>query len=425
MTLLNEDLILEYLIENLSHSLSKKYGLTTIIMLDYCYKSDENIPQNYLEGFVSNVLSKKVNSPSKQLNLDESEIDDCLFLESYKRLLSDKSKNLIKYAKTANDFKIIVAIDMLSKKVKDSEQFLDSHGNLESKVFNLARSYEKAKLGKELKKDIALIQDHFFMINEYIKKPLSKKLIKNLCRVKKELKDKSKIYSKSSSNRHALEIHMLIHNSQILIDNRLKGHIIKINKRYDNIQKSFADGIWDNVKRINTLSNLSYDLENIKSDYKLISCKTGIKNCNSLSLKINGVIDCYNHVQDLKEEFKEIKNKVMDDYKELKTIFEDNINSNSVRNINNIYHNLKNLAGKSFPDYVPENLVEDYYSSINKTRDFSKQKCIKRIQYLINKSSAYRKKVDKSFISWRTEKFAKRLEEYNHELEVWSKCQIT
>ena len=424
MTELNDELILEYLIENVSKNLIKNYPIEEILILDYCYKKNESIPKAYFSDFVSKVLNKQINSSSKKININKTDVVDCLFLESYNNLLSNRTKGLIKYAKSAKDFKAIVIIDTVSKKVDNHSKILNIEDSLDSKVFNLVKAYSEADFKRKIKSEYLRLQEYSLEINSDLEKRLDDKFIKKLGSIKKDLNAKDKFYSKFSNNESVFEIKSLIRELKDRIDSPLKKYIHNVDKKYNKIKKKLEDHVWDTEKRINRLITLSTKIEPVKKKYRLVSHRTGVKLCNSLEREIKNHIDNYNCIRDTKEGFKRAKNDISDYYKEIKSIFKDDINSSSVRKLNSIYSNIKRLSNKSFPDFIPSNEIESYYFNIKKVRDFVKKKYVNRVKNLVNKSSKYRAKIDKSLFSWKTKKFVEKLEGFNYELTTWSKCRI-
>ncbi|MBM3200025.1 hypothetical protein FJZ53_03730, partial [Candidatus Woesearchaeota archaeon] len=68
MAAVNDNTLLEYLVENLDSSLSSKYPTKTLLALDYCFKSSERIPQDWLSGIASRVNDKRVNNSSRNIS---------------------------------------------------------------------------------------------------------------------------------------------------------------------------------------------------------------------------------------------------------------------------------------------------------------------------------------------------------------------
>jgi len=420
----NDDLILEYLIENIDPNLNKKHSLKTILMLDYCYKKDEKIPQNIIPEIISKVINKQINNSSKPLNLDESNLNDCLFLDAFDSYLSSKTKSLAKDAKTPKDFKAITIIDEFSKRIDGSEKILNSPNSLDSKVFNFAKMYQNSNLNKELNKEYLKMKEYFLRVNDNLRKPLTQDIIGEFSKIKKELEEKQRVYSKYPDTEVVFEIQSLIRDTNSAIDNKLNDFISNINPKYNKVKKIFEDGIWDSERKINRLINLRSELKDAKDKYRLGAYKEGIGLCNSLDRKIKETISNYNYIKDKKEEFQDVKRLISDYYGEMHSIFGSDIDFSSVRRINSIYSNLKRLSDKNFHECVPSAWQEDYYLKIDAAMDYIEQKCNKRATYLVNKSSKYRQKIDSSFFSWKTKKFTERLKEYDYELEAWSKCRM-
>lgn len=423
MSKLNNDIVLEYLIESLN-GLDKKYALRDVLLLDYCYKKNEMIPNDYFSGFISKILDKQVNSPANHIGLDESNLVDCLFLESYKSLLSNKVKKLIGKAKTAQDFKAILAIDVLVKLVDNPDSVLVSPASLDSKVYSLVKTYEENNFEKNLKEEYAKMRKYSLMINDDLKKPFSEELAEKFKNVKKDLDEKLETYSRYPDKGFVSEFQSLIRGMNSSIDNKFKNYLSSVDQKYAKIKKNFEDGVWDNEKRINKLISLRSKLKDIHARYQLVSHNEGSKLCSSLHRRISKIIDDYNYVRDVKEEFQEVKRKVFDYRKEAGSIFKGGIDFSSVRDLNRIYSNLKQLSNKRFPGCVPSTWQGDYYSSLEKSMQDIKKKCVKRINYVAKQSSKYRQKIGGSFLSWQTRKFIKVLGKYEDELEAWSKCRV-
>lgn len=424
MSKLNEDLILEYLVENINQNLSKNFSVKDVLMLDYCYKKNDSISKDFFSGFVSKVINKQLNNASKPINLNGENLVDCLFLESYKNLLSNKTKNLIKNARTAQDFKAIIAIDVLSDKINNPDKILISPYSLDSKIFNLTREYEESNFEDVMKKEYMKIREYFLKVDDDLKNPLNRDLVKKFNQIRNELNEKFKAYSRYSDRGIVFEIQSLITDINKAIDSKLNSHVQNIDQRYSKVKRVFEDGVWDSEKRINKLISLRSEIKDIQSKYQLVFHKEGVRRCDSLDCKIKELIENYNYVKDVCEEFKAVERKISDYYGEVDSIFREDINFSSVRKLNRIYSNLRKLSNKKFPDYVAGNWQENYYSNLGKTKDFIKRKCVNRVDYLLNQSSKYRKKISNSFFSWQTRKSAEKLENYNNELEAWSICQV-
>jgi len=422
MSRLSEDLGLEYLVENVS--LGREYSVKTVLMLDYCYKNGEKVPKDYFSGFISKIVNKQVNNHSKPINLDESNLDHCLFLECFKSLLSSKTEGLVKAARTSQDFKAIIAIDLLCKKVDNPERILNSLISLESKVFDLVKAYQEANFEKNIKKEYSRMKEYSLMVNSDLKKPLNNELVHKLSKVKKDLDEMLKAYSKYPNTNLVSDVKKLVMDTKNAIDNRLKSYTEDAYHRYNKIKRIFEEGVWDSRRRINRLVGLRSELQDIKSKYQLMLHTKGVENCGSLDSKIKNAIYEYEYVQDKKEEFQDVKRKASDYYKEINYIFNEEICLSSIKRINSIYSDLRSLSNKEFNECVPPTWREDYYSNLERTMRFIKQKCVKRASFLINQSSKYRQKIDSSLFSWQTIKYAKRLEKCNTELEALSKCQI-
>lgn len=422
MSSFNEDLVSKYLIENISPDLTKEYSLKTVLMLDYCYKKNENIPKNITLGIISKITSKQVNNSSKTLNLEESSLDDILFLESFKSLLSDKTKSLVKDAKTAKDFKALIIVDEWSGKIKNPELYLSS-GSLDSKVTSITKAYEESRFEKESYKEYLDIKECYLKVSSDLRKPLTKDLIERFSKVKEELDEKSKIYSKQNLGL-AVEIQTLIRDTSKAIDNKLNDFISNANQRYNRIRKTFEDNIWDSERKVNQLIGLRSELKDIRDKYQLVLCKEGVNLCNSLDRKISDSIYNHNYVRDKKEEFQEVKREVSDYYNEIDSIFCKRADSSSVGRLNRIYNRLKSLSSQEFHECIPSAWQEDYYKNIDDALIYTRYKYKKRINFLTDKSSRLRQKIDGSWFSWNTKKFADRLDNYNNELKAWSKCQI-
>lgn len=423
MSKLNNDLVLEYLIENLN-GLDKKYTLRDVLLLDYCYKKNEIIPNDYFSGFISKILDKQVNIPINSISLDESNLVDCLFLESYKSLLSNKVKKLVGKARTAQDFKAIVAIDVLVKLVDNPDSILVSPASLDSKVYSLVKIYEENNFEKELKEEYAKMRKYSLIINDDLKKTFSKELAEKLKNVKKDLDEKLKIYSRYPDRRTVSEFQSLVRGINSSIDNKFKNCLSSADQKYAKVKRIFEDGIWDSEKRINKLISLRSELKGVHAGYQLVSHNEGSKLCSSLHHRISKVIDDYNYVRNVREEFRDIKRRIPDYQKEVSFVFKGGIDFSSVRNLNRIYSNLKQLSNKRFPGCVPSTWQDDYYSSLENSMQHIKKKCEKRANHVVKQSSKYRQKIDGSFLSWRTKDFIKKLEKYEDELEAWSKCRV-
>lgn len=422
MSSFNEDLVLKYLVENISPNLTKEYPLKTVLMLDYCYKKNESISKNVTSGIISKITSEQVNNSSKTLNLEESSLDDILFLESFKSLLSDKTKSLVKDAKTAKDFKALIIVDEWSGKIKNPELYLSS-GSLDSKVTSITKTYEESRFEKESYKDYLDIKECYLKVSSDLRKPLTKNLIERFNKVKEGLDEKSKIYSKQNLGL-AVEIKTLIRDTSKAIDNNLNDFISNADQRYNRTRKIFEDNIWDSERKVNQLIGLRSELKDVKDKYQLVLCREGVNLCNSLDRKVSDSIHNHNYVRDKKEEFQSVKREMQDYYGEVGAIFRRKIDSSSVRRLNTIYNQMKRLYNQEFHESIPSAWQEDYYSTIETAMHFTKQKCIKRVNYLTDKSDRLRQKIDGSWFSWNTKKFAEQLEKYNRELEDWSKCQI-
>jgi len=137
-----DDIILDYLIENVNPDLIKQYNIKEMLLLDYCYNKNQRIPKDYFKDSISRIIIKEEES-SKNLQLDETKIKDCIFLEAYKKLLSNKTRNLIKEAKTKEDYKTIASIDKILEKAKIPNSILRSEKNLKLKLSDIAKEYLK------------------------------------------------------------------------------------------------------------------------------------------------------------------------------------------------------------------------------------------------------------------------------------------
>lgn len=425
MSSFNEDLVLEYLIENIDPGLSKQSSLRTASMMDYCYKRNEALPFDHVAGAVSRVLSKQVNDSSNSRRFDESSLDYRLFLDSFISLLSNsRSKELVKYAKTAHDFKAVMIIDVFSKGLKNPNKFFDDSSSLDSKVFNIVKAFEDSRFEEDMQKDYLKMKEYFLKVNEDLKKPLNSILVERFGKVKMEMDEKLKIYSKYPNRGNVADIQRLILDTKQAIDNLLEGYISEIDQRYNGVKKVFEEGVWDSKRKVNKLISLRSEIENIRSKYKVVSHRNGIMNCNSLDSRIKDTIFNYDYIQDKKEEFKSVKRDIINYYGEVYQIFKEPIDFSSVNRLNSIYSNLRRLSNREFAECVPSTWQEDYNVNIEAAMMYIKEKCTDRALYLTDQSSKYRQKIDSSFFSWRTKKFIKKLTEYNDELEAWSKCRI-
>ena len=423
MRSLNEELVLEYLIENLDKESAKNYPLKTSLMLDYCYKTGESIPQDWFSGFTSKVLSKSENKTSKPVSIDEASIKDCLFLESYESMLSESVKGLILNARTAQDFKAITAIEVLCKNAGDYNLISGSSQNLSSKVFNLAKRYKESKTKKEIDKDYYLMREYSLKLKEKLKVPFRKGLAGELIKSKSYLDERLKHYNKYLEQESGSSIKNIIMESSRAIDKKFNDYLSSVDMSYHNIKRDFEDNAWNNEKRINKLVFLMSELEDLRVKYELVSYKKGVQECNLLDNRMKEIIHRHNYAEDLKEELQEVKRKVSEYYKEVDSVFSRDINHYSIQKLNTIYDETQKLSNKIFPDYIPPGQQEEYYSRLDKFRIYLKQKCARRAQYIIDKCSKYRQKVNRSFFSWQTRKYVKELGKYDQELEVWSRCQ--
>lgn len=423
MSRLNEDLVLEYLVENLDKDLIKKYPVKTVLMLDYCYKDGERIPQDWFSGFTSRVSNKSENKASKPVRIDESNMKDCLFLESYNSMLSEPVKNLIGHARTAQDFKALISIDVLLKKTGDNNRVLNSSQSIGSKVFSLVKKYKESNVNIETSREYNLMREYSIKVKERLKSPFRKELAEELKKSKAYLEERLRHYNRHSEEGFIPEIKEIIRDTSKAIDKKFSEYIGNVDQSYYKIKRTFEDNVWNNEKRIDHLIFLRSDLEDVKECYKLALYEEGIRNCNSLDLMMNETISQYNYTKDLDEEFKGVKKKVSDYYKEIDSTFYNGICFNSMQRLNEIFSDIKRCSNKKFPGYIPYDQQEDYYSRLDKVMAYLKQKCAKRAQYVIERCSKYRQKVGSSFFSWGTKNFVKGLEKYDKELEVWSKCQ--
>ena len=423
MSRLNEDLVLEYLVENLNKDLVKKYPIKTALMLDYCYKDGERIPQDWFSGFTSKVSTKSENKSSKPVSIDESNMKDCLFLESYSSMLSEPVKNLIRHARTAQDFKALISIEVLLKKTSDNNRVVNSSQSIGSKVLSLVKKYKESNANIDTSRDYNLMREYSIKVKERLKSPFRKELAEELKKSKGYLEERLRHYNRHSEEGFVPEIKEIIRETSKAIDKKFNDYISNVDQSYSKIKRTFEDNVWNNEKRVNRLIFLRSDLEDIKEKYKLALHEEGIRNCNLLDTVINDTINSYNYSKDLDEEFKSVKKRVSDYYKEIDSDFCIDISFDSMRRLNEIFSDVKRCSDKKFPVYIPCDQQEDYYSRLNKVRAYLKQKCSKRAQYVIERCSKYRQKVGSSFFSWRTKKFVNKLEKYDKELEVWSKCQ--
>ncbi|MCG2718648.1 MAG: hypothetical protein L6408_07440 [Nanoarchaeota archaeon] len=423
MNRLNKDLILDKLIENIDKDRNKHQNIRKLLVWDYCYKKGEPLPNEYSAGLVSRVLERNLNQKSKSVVIDESNFLDRFFLWHYKKLLSKETKNLVKKAQTSKDYKAIIAIDTLAKKVKNSNMVVSSSASLDSKVFNLAKACEEVLFEQDIKKDYKNLKMNQLKVNSEIKKPLDNTLIKTLSNIKKELNKKSVYYSKYSNRQSTLEMQNLISNTQNLIDNKFKGYLADLNNSYNQIRITFDDNPWDKGKKINRLKDLKSDLKNIKSDYNLVSHRKGVNKCTALDAKMNSIIRDYEYIYDIKEDFKDSKIKLYNYKQELNDIFSKPMDNSKINTLNRIYSDLNLMHEQSFRDCTAKDLQDRYYSGVKKVIENVEDKCEKRIRYLAKQSEKYRNKFDNSWFSWNTKKYADVLRSYNKELEAWSRCR--
>lgn len=152
--------------------------------------------------------------------------------------------------------------------------------------------------------------------------------------------------------------------------------------------------------------------------------KEGVKLCEDLEGKMQNVINAHYNLKYILEEFKSVKTEVKDYYHEVDHIFSMDIRPATINRLNEIYSRLNSLVGVKFPNYISSEKQSDYYSKLNDIKNHIKQKCAKRVTYLLDQSAKYRHKTDKAFFSFRVKKFGDELKIYNDELEVWSKCQV-
>lgn len=422
MNNLDEEIVLEYLVENLGKDLVRKYPAKTALMLDYCYKNGESIPQDWFSGFTSKVLNKQENKTSKPIRIDESSVNDCLFLKSYESMLSDQTKNLIRRADTLQDLKAIIALDVLYKKACDNRT-LNSSQSLNSKVLSLVKKYKESNANIDTSRDYNLMREYSIKVNERLKGPFRKELAEELKKSKGYLEERLRYYNRNSEEGFVPEIKEIIRETSKAIDKKFSDYISNVDQSYSKIKSTFEDNVWNNEKRVNRLIFLRSDLEDVKEKYKVALYEGGIRNCDSLDVMMNETINRYNYTKDLDEEFKSVKKRVSDYYKEIDSTFYKDISFNSMQRLNEIFSDIKRCSDKKFPDYISCDQQEDYYSRLDKVKAYLKQKCSKRAQYVIEQCSKYRQKVGSSFFSWRTKKFVNELEKYDKELEVWSKCQ--
>lgn len=424
MSRLDEELVLEYLVENLSKDSVKKYPVKTALMLDYCYKYGERIPQDWFSGFISKILNKSGNKVSKPVRIDESNIKDCLFLESYTSMLSEPVKSLVSNVGTAQDFKAIMAIEVLLKKIGYHDRILNSSQSLDSKIFKLVKKYKESDVKMETGREYNLMREYSLKVKERLKNHFSKELIDELKKSKTYLDERLRHYNRCPDEQgFVFEIKEIIRETDKAIDKKFKDYTSSIDQSYYKIKRTFEDNVWNNEKRVNRLMFLRSDLEDVKEKYKLALYEEGIKNCRSLDIMINETIDKYNYTKDLSEEFRSVKKKVSDYYAEVDSILCKSIDISSITKLNAIYSNLNKLSSKKFPGYIPSEEQEDYYSRLNKITRHVKNECSKKVQHVISQCAKYRQKVDSSFFSWRTKKFVKELEKYDKELGAWSRCQ--
>lgn len=424
MSNLNENLVLEYLVENVSKDLVKKYPINVVLALDYCYKNGERIPSDYISDMASRITSKKTNVSSKPLKIEESDMTDCFFIESYESLLSNQVKSLVKNAGTTKDFKAIAVIDLLSKKVKDYQRIINSNNSLDSKIFSLAKDYKNSISENTFNKDYNKLRELSLTVNKELNKPFDADLAKYLQKVRKDLVSKLEVYSKHRGEESVHEIQNLITSMRNSIDHKFSNYLYNVNQHYERIKNSFENNIWDNEKRINNLISLKSEIESVKHGYQMALSKEGVKLCEDLEKKMGKVIDAYYDLGFTLEEFKSIKTEVKNYYPEVDNIFSRDTKPSSISRLNEIYSRLNSLASKKFPNYIPSDQQSDYYSRLNDVIDYIKQKCAQRFTYLVNKSAKYRHKADKAFFSWRVKKFGNELKVYGAELEEWSRCQV-
>lgn len=417
---LNEDVILEYLVENIDKDLVRAYPIKAVIMLDYCYKKGEQLPKDHFSGFTSKILNKQINTDTKMIKLDESDLIDCLFIESYGQLLPENAKALLPRAKTAKDYKAIIAISELSKNMGG---IINPSSDLDSKLFYLARSYAESGLEQGIKKEYDQTRRLSIQINSKLRKPLNKELAEDLDSIKKEITKKFEAYSKYPYTPATARILDLLKESNRAIDTRLRAERSRLDEEYYHIKTQFENGVWDNEKRISKLIRLRPELKETREKYCMALCEEGGINCESLDLKIKETIERYEHIRDVKEEFEEIKRRISGYYEETEDIFSMPIEHSSMQTLNALYSDLIRSADKKFPDYI-QGLQEKHRPGIEKILLHIKQKCTQRISYLIDQSARCRQKIDRSFFSWQTKKLNEELEKYNLELGAWSKCQI-
>lgn len=424
MSSLNDELILERLVENVSKDLIRRYPINVVLALDYCYQSGEEIPNNYLSGVTSKVVNKRVNSLSNPLTIDKSSAMDCLFIRYYESLLSSQVKGLIKNANTTKDFKGIVLIDLLSKNVSNSQRILISNNSLDSKIFSLAKAYKNPVLENNFNQDYNKLRELSLKVNSELNKPFNPDLAKYLFNVRKDLTDKLKVYSKYPSRESVHEMQNLIISMRNSIGHKFRDYIQDVNHDYGIIKNSFENNIWDNEKRINTLIGLKSDIEKVKRNYQMVLSKEGVDLCKDLEVEMQNVIDAHYNLGFTLEEFKSVKTEVKDYYHEVDFIFSKSIMSSTINRLNEIYSRLNSLANIDFPSYIPSEKQNDYYSRLNDMKGYIQQKCAQRVTYLVNQSTKYRHKADKAFFSGRVKKFGEELKIYNNELKEWSKCQV-
>lgn len=425
MSGLNEELVLEYLVENVSKDLVRQYPIKSVLAMDYCYKRGENIPNDYLSDIVSKIINNRVNPSSKPLNINELNLIDCLFIKPYEALLSNQVKGLVKNAKTTKDFKKIAIIDLLSQKVSNSQRILSSNGSLDSKILGLAKAYNDSAPKNNFTKDYNRLREMSLKVNAELNQPLDTELAKYLQNVRKNLDAKQAFYSNHKIETSAHEIQNLIVSMKNSIDHKLNDYLCNVNQHYEQVKNSFENGIWDNERRINRLIGLRSDLESVKHNYQMALYKKGIDRCEELEDKMRGVINRHHNLKYTLEEFKSVKTELSDYYPELKRIFSKDTSLSSVNRINEIYSRLNGLVSKKFPNYIPGEQKVDYYSGLNKIKMYIQQECNKKAIHVLDKCTKYREKADGSFFSWRTKKFVEDLKKYDPELEAWSKCQAS